>query len=621
MTKVTASRLLSRFVWVGALACALWLISQPATFAAERLAPGHYGTALRDGAWWFIDPDGKHLLSLGVNCVQAGPEAANYDPGKPQYAPLLVHPNRDAWAKSALDRLCEWGFNTVGGWSDDAVVAQHRMPYTSVIHLGNRLGAPWFDVFADDYEAKFDALVSEFIVPHRDDPWLLGWFIDNELGWSTGGMFLNHIKRPESSRTRALLIRVLREHYGGCFAALKRDFDVGPARSFAELGQRGDVRLRPGAHGGEVMDKFLYVLAQRYYRVAHDAVRRCDANHLILGDRYHSYCPIPVAKAAGPYVDVASTNYDWPDSTDGHLPPHLPLMLHRATGKPVLVSEFYAAAAENRSGNRNTGRKFTVVATQDDRAAAVEHRLSRLIETPYVVGIHWFQFADEPTLGRFDGEDYNFGLVDIRDKPYSKLVAVAARLHASAATMHRAKPTRAISNPMPPDATAIPPAPKDAARSLAAWDKWSGHVPCDSELPVADLYACWDSSAVYLAAHLSDHMDPRVYLHERVPDEDLATLAVDVQGTNAPIALRFAERPPCQRNEGGLAYRSFAEGHRHTLIVSLPAQRLATGGLKEGQTIRLRVVLNTIARRHSMQWDRQLVLSAGASRDSGAAAR
>jgi agarase len=186
MSRVTTFASTSRFSPVLALCCALWLVGQPRTFAAERPAPGHYRTAVRDGAWWFVGPDGRQILSFGVNCVQVGPEAANYDPGKPQYAPLLVHANRDAWAKAALDRLCEWGFNTVGGWSDDAVIAQRRLPYTSVIHLGNRLGAPWFDVFAEDYEAKFDALVAEFVVPHRDDPYLLGWFIDNELGWSTG---------------------------------------------------------------------------------------------------------------------------------------------------------------------------------------------------------------------------------------------------------------------------------------------------------------------------------------------------------------------------------------------------------------------------------------------------
>jgi hypothetical protein len=42
--------------------------------------------------------------------------------------------------------------------------------------------------------------------------------------------------------------------------------------------------------------------------VTHDAIRRYDKNHLILGDRYEARAPLPdeVVKAALPYVDVLS---------------------------------------------------------------------------------------------------------------------------------------------------------------------------------------------------------------------------------------------------------------------------------------------------------------------------
>ena len=32
----------------------------------------------------------------------------------------------------------------------------------------------------------------------------------------------------------------------------------------------------------------LFKLAERYYRVTHDAIRRYDPHHLILGDRYEA---------------------------------------------------------------------------------------------------------------------------------------------------------------------------------------------------------------------------------------------------------------------------------------------------------------------------------------------
>jgi hypothetical protein len=39
-----------------------------------------------------------------------------------------------------------------------------------------------------------------------------------------------------------------------------------------------------------------------------------------------------------------------------------------------------------------------------------------------VVGTHWFQFYDQPSSGRFDGENYQTGFLDITDTPYPETV-------------------------------------------------------------------------------------------------------------------------------------------------------------------------------------------------------
>jgi hypothetical protein len=41
------------------------------------------------------------------------------------------------------------------------------------------------------------------------------------------------------------------------------------------------------------------------------------------------------------------------------------------------------------------------------------------------VGTHWFQYYDEPTAGRGDGENYNTGFLDICDTPYPEMVSAA----------------------------------------------------------------------------------------------------------------------------------------------------------------------------------------------------
>jgi hypothetical protein len=64
----------------------------------------------------------------------------------------------------------------------------------------------------------------------------------------------------------------------------------------------------PGLLKTENGRKELQSLATTYYRVLHDAIRRYDPNHLILGDRYEANATLPeeIINAALPYVDVLS---------------------------------------------------------------------------------------------------------------------------------------------------------------------------------------------------------------------------------------------------------------------------------------------------------------------------
>jgi agarase len=56
---------------------------------------------------------------------------------------------------------------------------------------------------------------------------------------------------------------------------------------------------------------------------------------------------------------------------------------------------------------------------------------------PFVVGAHWFKYADEPAEGRFDGENSNYGLVNIRDEPYTEFINVVRETNLRAYEMRR----------------------------------------------------------------------------------------------------------------------------------------------------------------------------------------
>ncbi len=148
-----------------------------------------------------------------------------------------------------------------------------------------------------------------------------------------------------------------------------------------------------------------------------------DRRALFLGDRYQSFYYPEVVEASARHVDVSSSNLNAQFADGTFLRSYL-ATLHALANRPIIVSEFYLAAKENRSGNLNSSSGFPIVTTQVERTAAAQRTLSGLARLPFVVGADWFQYSDEPTHGRDDGENYNFGLVDVSDRPYTELTAM-----------------------------------------------------------------------------------------------------------------------------------------------------------------------------------------------------
>lgn len=75
------------------------------------------------------------------------------------------------------------------------------------------------------------------------------------------------------------------------------------------------------------------------------------------------------------------------------------------------------------SGLPNTKGAAIPVYSQSDRADGYERYVEGALGLPFVVGLHWFQYVDQPILGRaLDGENSNYGVVDVEDEPYFTLV-------------------------------------------------------------------------------------------------------------------------------------------------------------------------------------------------------
>ena len=93
-----------------------------------------------------------------------------------------------------------------------------------------------------------------------------------------------------------------------------------------------------------------------------------------------------------------------------------------ALGKPALIGEFHFGSVDRGlfwEGLVGVGR-------EEERGPAYAHYLRSVANNPDFVGIHWFQYVDEPLTGRtLDGENGHVGFVTVADLPYKGLVAAA----------------------------------------------------------------------------------------------------------------------------------------------------------------------------------------------------
>jgi hypothetical protein len=238
------------------------------------------------------------------------------------------------------------------------------------------------------------------------------------------------------------------------------------------------------------------------------ALRAADPDALLFADRLPIYYdPIAVAPMAR-HMDVLGVNYN-PDAGDGWIARYFFDGLRAISGgKPVLVSEWFFAAQENRSGNKNVGHLMTVP-TQAERSRGAAAATLNFAAVPEMVGMHWFQYPDHPKGGRGDGEDYNFGLVDVDNRPYEALVAALSQANRQAMEVH----ARSGANPgARADRFAAPRAAISVDdNTLSDWPKPAALLPPlapqPGEIAFGEGYLAWDEQALHFATIGQDYYD------------------------------------------------------------------------------------------------------------------
>jgi agarase len=413
---------------VVAAANALAAGNPPASGALEPgRAPGGGFTVSADarGVWSFVRPDGERFVSIGVNNVSPAPWRPR--PGTDYYNPVPGEFGGDVgkWGAWARGLLTEHGFNTAGSWSDPAVPGGGRLYHTPILYVGGTDFHHCLDALRPDFAERVRTNTVAALAKHPDRAAVLGVFLDNEIAWwgkSGWDRIANYtlleraMEEAPEHPVRAAAVEFLRERHKtveGLNAAYGLKLE-----GFAGLDTATLRRVRGAAIDQDRLG-FTALVAERYYRVATENVRAVAPGVLILGTRFAGDVPDPVIVECGRYCDVISFNDYHGDPT---APSDLIARCWVLGKRPVMITEYSWRAAENTSGNPNSAGAGAVIATQAERAERYGKYAAACFGSPVVIGLHWFEFADQSPQGRFDGENSNYGIVDIKNRPYAKLL-------------------------------------------------------------------------------------------------------------------------------------------------------------------------------------------------------
>lgn len=423
---------------------------------------GHFRTEKYQGKWWLITPNGHLFWSHGINCVRLNSSTPisnrehyfEYLPQRdsisnpfyykgtvPKRGPYKSVPFEqfdfygfnlyrkygenfmDEFAGNAHKRLNSWGMNTVGNWSSKEVILKRKTPYTCTIitviesvpisglsEPKRKFPDPFHPLFRQNLVKSMKLEVADKTV---DDPMCIGYFVDNELNWGCDmSLAETMLKTDKLQPAKQHWIQFLKGKYQ-TVNALNLKWGSKHQNWAKVMEVKSETEKME-----EDLTAFNKQIAEKYFSEIRSVLAEYAPNKLYLGCRmdFHFYpteelCGAWVVELAARYCDVVSFNRYRFTPED--------LVYHdQKIDKPMIIGEMHFGALDR--GMFHTGLRGAK--DQDHRRRLYEYYYKGALGNPFIVGVHWFQYADQATTGRPDGENYQIGFVNIIDSPNYEII-------------------------------------------------------------------------------------------------------------------------------------------------------------------------------------------------------
>ncbi|TWT81501.1 hypothetical protein CA13_29540 [Planctomycetes bacterium CA13] len=351
-----------------------------------------------NGRDWFITPEGNAFFAVALSHLYSGDSdlaCANVYEG-----------DVDAWLDGSFKKARALGFNcalgsatsperNLNGFVDlekvEAVFRKNNFPYSVGVIL---LKHPWEfvegetlpDIFEPAYEEMIKSRAAAVCPKYKDDPLVMGYFYGFGAFNSAATWVNHHLSLPARTAGRETIVNLLIERYDNDASHFNTIYgtslsDIAELKSSAVLSydeiyehrNYPDVRTLLNQEMLDDFEAIISLMCTRLYKIGHDAIRRWDKNHLILGSFVKEWAlSVDSWKAVAPYVDVIAPQHLNRDISVN--------ALAKAVNLPMIISDDEIGFCYD------PGPGYCCVESHAARAELYEANLMRNFKDPRIIG-------------------------------------------------------------------------------------------------------------------------------------------------------------------------------------------------------------------------------------------
>tara|TARA_R110002049_G_scaffold182485_2_gene350328 strand:- start:62899 stop:64350 length:1452 start_codon:yes stop_codon:yes gene_type:complete len=443
-----------RFPAVGALLAGLALSLFSSTLVAAELdqyggttaikgkATGFFHIEEIDGRNWFITPEGNAFFAVGLSHMLSGESDVACQ--------NVYGGDADAWLKGSFEKARAMGFNcalgsatsperNLNGFVDvskaEELFREANFPFAVGVIL---LKHPWEfvdgetlpDIFHPDYEQLIRSRAAGVCPRYKDDPLCMGYYYGFGAFNKSDEWVNHHFSLPPGSPGREVLSNLLIKRYDNDVAKFNAVYgtslkDMSELKSSFELTYEKDYERRNYPRVGQSLDKdkladfeaIVSHMCVSLYKLGHDAIRRWDDNHLILGSFIKEWALSTDSwKRAAPYVDMIAPQ---------HVNEYISVSdVSAATGLPIIFSdEYFGFHYPGGTGSLHAG-----LVSHDARGEVYQANLMRHLKDPRVLGVTYCACMYDQGGNTLAKNNQN-GFYSLDGKPREKLIEVVTQLN------------------------------------------------------------------------------------------------------------------------------------------------------------------------------------------------